>query len=85
MESDEHQKRWRVISQSDVANVCREICEAIVGLECAFEAGQLSSRMTSDGFEQVLGAKLYETYGKLADNAPGRPATHAGQLGDGST
>jgi hypothetical protein len=71
MESEEHQERWPAIGQSDVADVCREICESIVGLESAFEAGGLSSRLTSGCFEQVLGPLLYETYGKLADNAPG--------------
>src|SRR5262245_60571033 len=71
MESEENQERWPVIGQSDVADVCREICESIVGLERAFEAGELSSRLTSGCFEQVLGPLLYETYRKLADNAPG--------------
>ena len=60
-----------VIGQSDVTDVCREICESIVGLERAFEAGELSSRLTSGCFEQVLGPLLYETYGKLANSAPG--------------
>jgi hypothetical protein len=63
--------RWPVIGQPDVANICREICESIVGLERAFEAGELSSRLTSGCFEQVLGPQLYETYGKLADSASG--------------
>ncbi len=71
MESQVHQERWPFIGQSDVADVCREICEAIVGLEHAFEAGKLSNRLTSGCFEKVLGPKLYETYGKLAGNAPG--------------
>jgi hypothetical protein len=71
MESAEHQEKWPNIGQSDVADVCREICESVVGLERAFEAGELSSRLTSGCFEQVLGPLLYETYGKLADNAPG--------------
>ena len=71
MESDEHQERWPVIGQSDVPDVCREICESIVGLERAFEAGELSSRLTSGCFEQALGPLLYETYGKLAISAPG--------------
>jgi hypothetical protein len=71
MKSEEYQERWPVIGQSDVADVCREICEYIEGLERAFEAGELSSRLTSGGFEQVLGPLLYETYGKLADKAPG--------------
>ena len=71
MESEEHQERWPVIGQSDVADVCRKICAAIVELERAFEAGGLSSRLTSGCFEQVLGPPLYETYGKLANNAPG--------------
>ena len=71
MESEEHQTKWPVVGQSDVADVCREICESIVGLERAFEARELSIRLTSGCFEQVLGPKLYETYGKLADDAPG--------------
>src|SRR5215475_8646253 len=71
MESEEAKKSWPVIGQADVANLCREICESIVGLERAFEAGELSSRLTSGCFEQVLGPQLYETYGKLADVAPG--------------
>jgi hypothetical protein len=54
-----------VIGQSNVADVCREICESIVELERAFEAGELSSRLTSACFEQVLGPLLYETYRKL--------------------
>jgi hypothetical protein len=71
MELNEHRERWPVIGQSDVADVCRKICESIVELERAFEAGELSSRLTSGGLEQVLGPLLYETYGKLADSAPG--------------
>jgi hypothetical protein len=71
MESKEHQERWPIIGQSDVADVCQEISESIVVLERAFEAGELSSRLTSGCFEQVLGPRLYETYGKLADNPPG--------------
>jgi hypothetical protein len=71
MESEKHQERWPVVGQSAVADVCREICESIIDLERAFEAGELSSRLTSGCFEQVLGPMLYETYGKLADNAPG--------------
>ena len=70
MGSEEHQGRWPVIGQSDVADFCRELCESIVGLERAFEAGELSSKLTSGCFEQVLGPLLYETYGKVADNAP---------------
>jgi hypothetical protein len=66
MELKEHQKRWPVIGQSDVTDVCRKICESIVGLERAFEAGELSSRLTSGCLEHVLGPLLYETYGKLA-------------------
>ena len=54
MESEEHQARWPPIGQSDVADVCRDICESIVGLESAFEAGELSSRLTSGCFEQAL-------------------------------
>jgi hypothetical protein len=68
MESEEHQERWPIIGQSDVADFCREIGESIVVLEGAFEAGELSSRLTSGCFEQVLGPLLYETYGKLFDN-----------------
>ena len=45
--------------------------ESIFGLERAFESGELSSRLTSGRFERVLGPLLYETYEKLADNAPG--------------
>jgi hypothetical protein len=71
MESEEHQERWPVIGQSDVAEVCQEICVSIAGLERAFEAGELSSRLTSGCFEQVLGPQLYWTYGELTDNAPG--------------
>jgi hypothetical protein len=71
MESEETQERWPVIGQPDVANVCREICESIVGLERAFEAGELSSRLTSGCVEQVVGPQLYEIYGKLAHRAPG--------------
>jgi hypothetical protein len=71
MGSEEYQERWPVIGQPDVADFCREISESIVGLERAFEAGELSSRLTSGCFEQVLGPMLYETYGKLADNFPG--------------
>ncbi len=33
--------------------------------------GSLSSRLTSGCFEQVIGPLLYETYGKLAESAPG--------------
>lgn len=40
MEAKEHQERWPVIGQSDVADVCRGICESIVGRERAFEAGE---------------------------------------------
>jgi hypothetical protein len=71
----EPQEGWPIIGQSDVSNVCQQICESIVGLERAFEAGELSSRLTSGCFEQVLGPQLYETYGKLADSAPG-PLNH---------
>ena len=46
MESKERHERWPVIGQSDVTNVCREICESIVELERAFEAGELPSRLT---------------------------------------
>jgi len=59
------------MAQSDVPDVCRQICESVIGLERAFEVGELSSRLTSDRFEQVLGPQLYETYGKLVDSAPG--------------
>src|SRR5262245_6276411 len=69
MESEEPQ--WPVIGQQDVADVCREICESIVGLERAFQAGELSSTLTLGCFERVLGPQLYETYGKLADGAAG--------------
>ena len=58
MELEGLQKRWLVIGQPDVANICREICESIVGLERAFEAGELSSRLTWGCFEQVLGPQL---------------------------
>ena len=44
MESEEYHKKWPLIGQSDVADFCREICESIIGLERAFEAGELSSR-----------------------------------------
>jgi hypothetical protein len=71
MELKEHQERWPIIGQSDVTDVCREICQSIVELERAFEAGELSSRLTSGCFEQVLGPLIYGTYGKLAGNAPG--------------
>lgn len=71
MESEEYQDRWPVIGQSGVAGACREICESVVGLERAFEAGELSSRLTSGCFEQVIGPLLFETYRKLADCAPG--------------
>lgn len=71
MESEEHQEMWPVIGQSDVDDICRKICESIVELERAFEAGELSSKLTSGCFEQVLGPPLYEIYGKLAENAPG--------------
>jgi hypothetical protein len=71
METEDHQEKWPVIGQSDVADVCREICESIVGLERAFEAGELSIRLTSGRFEQALGPALYGTYKKLADKAPG--------------
>lgn len=71
MESEEHQIRWPVISQSDVADVCRNICESIIELERAFEAGELSSRLTTSGFEQVLGPRLYAAYENLASKAPG--------------
>jgi len=71
MESKERHERWPVIGQSDVTNVCREICESIVELERAFEAGELPSRLTTGGFEKVLGPRLYESYGKLAKNVPG--------------
>jgi hypothetical protein len=75
MESEEHQEGWPVIGQSDVADVCREICETIFGLERAFETGELSNRLTSGCFEQVLGPSLYKAYEKLADKAPG-PQKH---------
>jgi hypothetical protein len=71
MESEEHQERWPVIGQSDVADVCREICDTIIGLERAFEAGDLSGRLTSGACEQLLGPLLYKTYGRLANRAPG--------------
>jgi hypothetical protein len=71
VESEEHQESWPVIGQSDVADACREIYESVVELERAFEAGELSSRMTSGCYERVLGPLLYETYVKLADSAPG--------------
>jgi hypothetical protein len=71
MESESHQESWPVIGQSDVADLCQKICDSIVVLERAFEAGKLPSRLTSGCFEQVLGPLLYETYGKLTDNAPG--------------
>ena len=71
MGSGESQEKWPVIGQSDVAEVCREICESIVGLERAFEAGELSKPLTSGCFGQVLGPLLYATYKKLAVNAPG--------------
>jgi hypothetical protein len=71
MESKKHQERLPVIGQSDVTEVCRDLCESIVELERAFEAEELSSRLTSGCFEQVLGPQLYETYGRLADSSPG--------------
>jgi hypothetical protein len=36
-----HDRRWPVIGQSGVTDVCREIGESIVELERAFEAGIL--------------------------------------------
>ena len=71
MELVEHSERWPIIGQSHVANICQDICGSVVGLEHAFEAGKLSSRLTSGCFEQALGPLLYETYRKLADSAPG--------------
>jgi hypothetical protein len=71
MESNEHQARWPAIGQSDVAVACHKICESILELERAFEAEELSSRLTSGFFEQVIGPQLRETYGKLLDSAPG--------------
>jgi hypothetical protein len=71
MESEEHQESWPVVGQSDVADVCSEICESIVVLERAFEVGDLSSRVTSGCFEQVLGPRLCQTYRKLVGNVPG--------------
>lgn len=71
MESEAHQESWPAIGQSEVADACREICESVLELERAFEAGELSSRMTSGRYEQLLGPPLCEAYEKLADSAPG--------------
>jgi hypothetical protein len=70
-EPEENPIKWPVIGQSDVPDVCRMICEAIVELERAFEAGELTSRLTSERYEQLLGPQLYGTYEKLADSFPG--------------
>lgn len=70
MESKERHERWPVIGQSDVTNVCREICEFIVELERAFEAGELPSRLTTGGFEKVLGPRLYEFMGSSRKTSP---------------
>jgi hypothetical protein len=75
MESKENQKTWPVIGQSDVADFCREICDSILVLERAFETGGLSNKLASDRFEQILGPRLYGTYGKLAKGAAG-PLQH---------
>src|SRR5262245_43723051 len=75
MESQEHQQRWPVIGQSDVADFCLEICESIVALERAFDVGQLSRALTSGCFEKILGPPLYKAYTALADSAPG-PVHH---------
>jgi hypothetical protein len=45
MESEEHQVRWPLIGQLDAAELCSNICESILGLERAYEAGELSSRL----------------------------------------
>jgi hypothetical protein len=71
MHAEEHQKQWPVISQSDVADICGQVCESIIGLERAFEAGELSSKLTSGCFDHVAGPLLYNTYGRLAESAPG--------------
>jgi hypothetical protein len=68
MESEKHQERWPFIGQSDVADVCQEICEAIVELERAFEAGKLSSRLKS-------GRANYGRSGGGSMSMPMRPAT----------
>jgi hypothetical protein len=69
--SEEHEKRWPVIGQSDVVGFCREICESIIELENALEAGDLSSRLNAGHFETVLGPSLYETYERLGNTVPG--------------
>jgi hypothetical protein len=71
VEEEEHPEGWPAVGQSDIVGVCGEICESIIRLESAFEAGELSSRLTSGCFEKVLGPQLYQTYWKLGDNAPG--------------
>ena len=71
MESEERQRRWPAIGQSDVADVCRAIRESVLGLERAFEAAELSTTLRSSPFEDVLGPLLHHAYEKLADSAPG--------------
>lgn len=75
MKVQDDQEKWPIIGQSDVAGVCRNICESIVDLERAFEAGELANRLTSSHFEHVLGPPLYKVYAKLAESAPG-PLQH---------
>ncbi|MBI1212977.1 MAG: hypothetical protein GC190_16060 [Alphaproteobacteria bacterium] len=71
MESEEQYAEWPLIEYTDVPNFCRQICEAVVELERAYEAGQLSSLLASGTFEEALGSSLYRTYSKLGDNTPG--------------
>jgi S1 RNA binding domain len=71
MDSDEPRITWPIIGQSDVADFCERMQRAVVDLERAFEAGELASRLAARGFEPVLGPRLFETYRRLADAAPG--------------
>lgn len=71
MESGEHQDRWPIIGQADVADVCQSMCSALLELERAFEAGELTSKLTSSDFEAVLGPQVFGTYGRLGGTAPG--------------
>lgn len=75
MESEEFKIEWPIIRQSDVADVCRNICGSIIDLESAFEAGEVSSRLTTSCIKQVLGPQLYAVYEKLANKTPG-PLQH---------
>jgi hypothetical protein len=70
METIERKEQWPVIDHSEVADICRKICESILELELAFEAGNLSSRLTP-AFERILGPQLYESYKNLTKIVPG--------------